>query len=80
MTKQETKKYKVICKVNNPSWIPSLEEWKHKLIIGEVYKVFAMNNGFQIIVEGKFINELDQVKTLKRTFTKSFCKLNFKYI
>ena len=80
MTKQETKKYKVICKVNNPSWIPSLEEWKEKLIIGEVYRVFAMNNGFQIIVEGRFINEIGQVKKLKRTFSKSFCKSNFKYI
>lgn len=74
------KRYKVICKTETPSWIPSFQEWKEKLITGETYEVFAMNNGFQIIVEGKFTNELDQVKKLKRTFSKSFCKLNFKYL
>ena len=74
------KKYKVTCKSENPSWIPSFEEWKIKLIPSEKYEVFAMKNGFQIVVKGKFINELDQVKTLKRAFTKDFCRLNFKYV
>jgi len=75
-----TKKY-LVQFIGKPYLIPSFEDYKESFIKNEIYKVFKMNNG-EIVIEGKFVNELDNVKTCKISFiayNKEFYKNNFKY-
>jgi hypothetical protein len=74
------KTYKVICTNKNTPWIPSFEQWKKKLIYGEIYEVFAMHNKFQIIVKGKFENELGKISYSQDVFDKARCRANFEYL
>ncbi len=76
-----TKKY-LVQFIGKPYLIPSFKDYKESFIKNEIYKVFKMNNN-QIIIEGKYVNELDSVKTCKRNFiaySKQFYTNNFKYI
>tara|TARA_R110002153_G_scaffold197384_1_gene350993 strand:- start:75 stop:332 length:258 start_codon:yes stop_codon:yes gene_type:complete len=79
LTENGTKKY-LVQFIGKPYLIPSFEDYKESFIKNEIYKVFKMNNG-EVIIEGKYINELNNVKTCKRNFnySKEFYKNNFKY-
>ena len=76
-----TKKY-LVQFIGEPYLIPSFKDYKESFIKNEIYKVHKMNNS-AVIIEGKYVNELDSIKTCKRNFiaySKEFYKNNFKYI
>ena len=77
---EKIKTFKVICTNEKTTWIPSFEQWKQKLIFGEIYEVFAMHNKFQIVVKGKFENELGKIYQGKDIFDKGRCRANFEYL
>lgn len=77
----KTKKY-LVQFISKPYLIPSFKDYKESFIQNEIYKVYKMNDG-SVIIEGRYINELDIIKTCKRNFiayNKEFYKNNFKYI
>lgn len=64
-----------------PIWQPSFKLHKERFVEGEIYKVFKMKNGYQIVVEGVFQNELDRKYKAKRVYNfKLFQKSNFSYV
>lgn len=68
--------------VSEEYWMPTTQVFNESFIKGNIYKVFKMKNGHQVIVEGCLIDEMGKRFKGTRTFYKSqlnILKNNFKY-
>ena len=81
ITENGVKKY-LIEFISNEYWMATTGIFNETFIKGNIYKVFKMKNGYQVIVEGYLMNEMGKKYKGVRTFYKSqlnFLKNNFKY-